>query len=194
MLSDYDLRLDALMVDDDRRRLRVFEGAGVASTWTLELPQEVNDLDYDAITDVRLTFTYEGRFDPDLRDTVIQELATRPQANERQRPLPLRWLYPDAFFAFYETGELEITLAAADFPATETQTEDRRAEPDRRHDAAARADGIVLRVKVPGTRGHHRDDRRRRHGGRGRSGRGRRRAACSATGRSSCVRPTTRRG
>jgi len=121
VLSDHDVRLDAIVGDTDRRRRRVFEGAGVASTWTLDLPPAVNDLDYDAITDVRLTFTYEARFDSDLKARVLTDLAALPSLHERQRPVPLRWLFPDAFFSFYTTGVLEIELEPGWFPRPERQ-------------------------------------------------------------------------
>ena len=45
----------------------------------LDLPPEVNDLDYRAITDVRLTLTYEARFDPDLEDRVIADWRRCPR-------------------------------------------------------------------------------------------------------------------
>jgi hypothetical protein len=33
--------------------------------------------------------------------------------------LPLRWLYPDAYFRFQATGNLRLSLASSDFPANE---------------------------------------------------------------------------
>jgi hypothetical protein len=123
IISDHDVRADAVVTDTDRRRRRVFEGAGVCSSWTLELPRAVNDLDFDAITDVRLTFTYEARFDPDLRDRVLAELAALPALHERQRPVPVRWLFPDAFFTFYDTGVLGFTIEQEWFPRSERDPE-----------------------------------------------------------------------
>ncbi len=119
VLSDYFMRQDALLAPHDTRMTKIFEGAGLASTWRLELPKAVNDIDYGALTDVRLTFYYKARFDPDLRDRVLAELAARPGAHARQRAIPLRWIYPDAFFRFQDTGELRITLRASDFRRNE---------------------------------------------------------------------------
>jgi hypothetical protein len=119
VLSDYSLRRDGLQVPDDQRTTRIFQGAGLASSWRLELPPAVNDIDYGALTDVRLTFYYKARFDPELHDRVLAQLATRPGINVRQRGIPVRWLYPDAFFHFQDTGELSITLSQADFPVNE---------------------------------------------------------------------------
>jgi receptor-binding and translocation channel-forming TcA subunit of Tc toxin len=120
VLSDFNPRQDAIVATSDQRQLKVFEGAGVASSWRLELPRGVNDIDYTSLTDVRLTFTYKARFDPVLKDTVLAELAALPGVNNRQRSLPLRWLYPDAFFRFQKTGTLDFTLRAADFRRNET--------------------------------------------------------------------------
>ncbi|MDQ1376585.1 MAG: hypothetical protein QOE15_758, partial [Acidimicrobiaceae bacterium] len=121
IISDFDPRTDALVDSPDRRQLGIFEGAGLASSWTLSLPPDVNEVDFASIVDVRLTFTYRARFDPDLRSTVLAELASRPNAHVRQRPFPLRWVFADAFFAFYSSGILDISLRTGDFAATETK-------------------------------------------------------------------------
>ncbi len=120
VLSDYLARQDTLLIQNDQRMLRIFEGAGVCSSWRLELPKAINDIDYGALTDVRLTFYYKARFDPTLHDRVLAQLASYPGVNIRQRGIPLRWLYPDAFFHFQDTGELRVTLQAADFRRNET--------------------------------------------------------------------------
>jgi len=121
VLSDYAVRQDSLEVTTDQRLMRIFQGAGVASTWRLELPKGINDIDYGALTDVRLTFYYKARYDPVLHGTVLASLAAQPNFNKRQRAIPVRWLYPDAFFFFQNTGQLELTLQASDFRGNETQ-------------------------------------------------------------------------
>lgn len=121
ILSDHDRRSDAILIPGDNRRRTVFEGAGVCSSWTLDLPPSVNDLDYNGITDVRLTLTYEARFDPDLKDRVITDLAALPSIHERQRPVPIRWLFPDAFFRFLQSGIIEVELEPTWFPRSETK-------------------------------------------------------------------------
>jgi hypothetical protein len=150
VLSDYDVRADALVVGADPRRRRVFEGAGVASAWTLELPRDVNELDYKALVDVRLTFTYEARYDPDLRAGVLAELAARPQAHERQRPFPLRWLFPDTFFSFYSSGVLGFALGQGDFAAMERDPVTNGLSLLVSTTPSSRAAGVVLLVGAPG--------------------------------------------
>src|SRR5581483_10381297 len=51
VLSDYSVRTDGLLQPPDQRMTRIFQGAGVASSWRLELPKSVNDLNYGALTD-----------------------------------------------------------------------------------------------------------------------------------------------
>lgn len=120
VLSDYSARQDTLLVSNDSRMLRIMEGSGLASTWRLELPRAVNDIDYGALTDVQLTFYYKARYDPLLHDTVLAQLAALPGISTRQRGIPLRWVYPDAFFHFQDTGTLSITLKKSDFRTNET--------------------------------------------------------------------------
>ncbi len=151
ILSDFDVRADALVDKNDARQLAIFEGAGLASTWTLSLPPDVNQLDFNSLVDVRLTFTYRARFDPDLRSSVLAELASRPNIHQRQRPFPLRWVFADAFFAFYSSGVLEFSLGAGDFAATETKpvlTDLSLVIATTPH---AKLAGIVLKVSAPGS-------------------------------------------
>ena len=150
ILSDFDVRVDALVDKADPRQLGIFEGAGLASTWTLALPPEVNELDFNSLLDVRLTFTYRARFDPELRSSVVTELAGRPSIDQRQRPFPLRWVFADAFFAFYANGVLDFALGTGDFAATETKpvlTDLSLVAATTPH---AKAGGVVLTVTAPG--------------------------------------------
>ena len=150
IISDFDIRADALVDKQDQRQLGIFEGAGLASTWTLSLPPDVNELDFNSLVDVRLTFTYRAKFDPDLRTAVLHELATRPAVHQRQRPFPLRWVFADAFFAFYPSGVLSFSLGSGDFAATETKpllTDLSLVVAATPH---ARVAGIKLKVSAPG--------------------------------------------
>src|SRR5262249_31713889 len=121
VVSDYGARNDALLISNDTRMMRIFQGAGLVSTWRLEIPKAVNDIDFGTLLDVRVTFYYKARFDPDLHDRVLNELASRPDVNVRQRGIQLRWLYPDAFFTFQDTGQLTFSLQANDFRFNETE-------------------------------------------------------------------------
>jgi hypothetical protein len=116
VLSDFQLRSDDLLYRGNANARRVFEGAGVASSWRLEIPKATNDIDFGALTDVRLVFYYDARYDPTLKARVLSHLAALPGVTQRTRSLPLAWLYPDAFFHFQDSGTLQIELRKADFP------------------------------------------------------------------------------
>ena len=120
VISDYDPLQDAVLAPPLDNQTGIFEGAGVASSWTLSLPPALNDINYGTLTDVVLTFIYEARFDPSLVQPVLAQLASRPGYYNRERAIPLAWLYPDLFYGFLSTGTLTLTLSAADFPLDQT--------------------------------------------------------------------------
>src|SRR5205823_2581031 len=84
------------------------------------LPRDINDFDFATLVDVRLTFYVQARFDDALAQRVKDVHAAAPGVFERQRGIPLRWAFPDAFFHFQETGELSISIRPSDFPANQT--------------------------------------------------------------------------
>jgi hypothetical protein len=150
VISDFSARTDGSVVSSDTRQNRIFQGAGLVSTWRLELPREINDIDYAALLDVRLTFSYKARFDPDLHDRVLAELASRPGINMRQRGLPLRWIYPDAFFHFQDTGILSITQKAQDFASNETKPVLSSIGAIVATDGSVSPQGLVVQLTTPG--------------------------------------------
>jgi len=120
VLSDYDPLQDGMVSSATGNQTGIFEGAGVASSWTLSLPRALNDMDYGTLTDVVLTFLYEARYDPQLAGTVLSQLASRPGYHNRERSIPVGWLYPDLFYSFKSSGNLTLNLATADFPLNQT--------------------------------------------------------------------------
>src|SRR5260221_8700265 len=78
VLSDYASRQDSLVIRDNPRLLSIFQGAGLVSTGRIEIPKAINDIDFNTLIDVRLTFYYNARFDPDLNTRVLAQLASRP--------------------------------------------------------------------------------------------------------------------
>jgi Tc toxin complex TcA C-terminal TcB-binding domain len=120
VLSDYNPTVDGQLNSTTGNQLGIFEGAGVASTWTLSLPKQLNNINYGALTDVVLTFLYQTRFDPQLVSTVLSQLASRPGFYDREWAIPLGWLYPDLFYSFVNTGTLTLSLDASDFAVNQT--------------------------------------------------------------------------
>jgi tetratricopeptide (TPR) repeat protein len=121
VLSDYDPAQDGVLDSATGNQDGIFEGAGVAGSWTLSLPPAVNDINYGTLTDVVLTFLYEARFDPQLVQPVLAGLAARPGYNARELAIPLAWMYPDLFYGFVSSGTLTLNLSASDFPLNQTR-------------------------------------------------------------------------
>lgn len=119
VLSEYRLKGDALVFPDDNRILKVFEGAGVAGSWILEMPKSANDFDYSTITDIRLTFYYNAFYSDVLAGAVKAKLATFAALNFHSRSIALRWVFPDAFFHFQDIGQLAFSLDRLDFAFNE---------------------------------------------------------------------------
>ena len=115
VLSDFDRRLDPAALAD-QRQTGMLAGAGVIGSWVLDVPPEVNDLDYHLITDVLVSFTYDARYDPDLAAKVRQILDSQPGAHTTQIGLPLRWLYPDAFFDLVNSQTATVSIQRSDLP------------------------------------------------------------------------------
>lgn len=153
VLSDYNARVDGGLIVPDQRLKGIFQGAGLVSSWRLELPREINDIDYGALLDVRLTFFYRARYDPDLHDAVLAELASRPGILARHRGIPLRWVYPDAFFRFQDTGVLAISQKIQDFASNETNPILTDVGVVVAVDGASSPQGIVVRLSTPAKTG-----------------------------------------
>lgn len=116
-----------------------FEGAGVVSTWRLDVPQETNRFDPATITDVVLHLRYTARKgQPELRDAAWQDVFgstygssvpprgpcedTAANAMPPLRLLSVRHQFPDAWHRLFAAvpgqGEalLDLKLAPEHFP------------------------------------------------------------------------------
>lgn len=150
VLSDYNPAVDGQLNSTTGNQLGIFEGAGVASTWTLTLPKQLNDINYGTLTDVVLTFLYETRFDPQLVPTVLQQLASRPGFYDRQWAIPLGWLYPDLFYGFVQSGTLTLNLSAGDFAVNQTSPTVTAAGLLMSMAPGTSASGITITLTAPG--------------------------------------------
>lgn len=109
---DIDLQPDLLLP---------FEGGGVDTTWTLELPRAANPFDYRSLSDVLITFDYTALADSDLRTRVISTLnATRHRGADSV--FSLADDFPDQWYDLHQSvaggspRSVVITLGDADFP------------------------------------------------------------------------------
>jgi hypothetical protein len=116
-LSQYDPRADLAIFQPDPKVLDVFEHCGVATGWTLELPLDANDLNYQTISDVKLLIYCTAQHSEELE---AQIKATLPDTGESGTSIPFRLLFPDAFFTFMDTGVLAFELRDSDFAFNQT--------------------------------------------------------------------------
>src|SRR5262249_48684567 len=97
-----------------------------------------------------LTFSFRARYDETLKTRVLAHLGTLPGVTRKGRSLPLRWLYPDAFYAFQSSGTLSFTLRARDFGRNETQPTLANVGILVTTDDTKPAGGITLSLTAPG--------------------------------------------
>ena len=117
-LSEFSLRNDGFVFRIDPRIHGLFEGHGVATTWTIDFPRRSNNLDYRLITDVRLVLYYSAYYSQALHDKV---LAAAPQPGEmfHARSLLLRFDFPEAWYTLLDKGEATFTVDADYLPRNE---------------------------------------------------------------------------
>lgn len=107
-------------LNDDR--FLPFEGAGVISTWTLDLPKDLRQFDYDTISDVLLHIRYTARQGgTPLRDKAVDKLKTmisEATQSPLKRLFSLRYDFPNEWHRFSDevAGDLTITLHKDHFP------------------------------------------------------------------------------
>lgn len=120
ILSRFDLRGDGFVfAATEEQVLAVFENSGVAGGWVLDLPPDLNDVDYETITNVHLVLYYDAYYSAQAASVVRAELAAAGR-EEQMLGLALRFQFPDAFFNFQATGELPFTLDHAYLPFHQT--------------------------------------------------------------------------
>lgn len=106
-----------------------FEGAGVVSTWHLELPGQFRQFDYDAIGDVILHIRYTSRDGgEDLKDAAVAYLGEqigKAEAAGMVRLFSIRHEFPSAWAKFIateiddtnvKTAELSLDLRPEHYP------------------------------------------------------------------------------
>lgn len=113
VLSSYDYRRDVMVFQPREELLGQFENLGPEGNWTLELPQSANDLDYRAITDVKLALYFDANYSEDLRAHVR---ATYPDAGGKLLRLSSRFHFPDQYFLLDRERAVSFELHYSRFP------------------------------------------------------------------------------
>lgn len=82
-------------LDSQAELLQPFEGMGVDSAWTLEIPRAGNSFDFDSLTDVVLTLEFTALGSQELRERVVKTL---PQRQSGDRVFSVRLDFPDIWY------------------------------------------------------------------------------------------------
>jgi hypothetical protein len=97
ILSSYTIRGDQVVFYKTGEELELFEGLGVVTDWTLEMPKAANNMNYQTITDVKLVIYYTALFDNGLRNLDIRRW---PKSGDAYRGFSMRFQFPDTFYHF----------------------------------------------------------------------------------------------
>jgi hypothetical protein len=95
VLSSYQFRRDLAVFQPSQEMLDLFENLGPQGNWRLELPRSSNNLDYQAISDVKLVLY----FDADFSEALLAHVrAAYPADGGRSLVLSSRFHFPDQYF------------------------------------------------------------------------------------------------
>jgi hypothetical protein len=144
-VSSYSPQRDALVLRPSDDMLGVFEGTGAATAWTLALPPDANDLDFQAISDVKLVLYLTCYHDQQLEDAVRGSL---PATGAWSRGFSLRNNFPDALFLLLETAAADLTIERGDFPYTQVDPTMTRVGLYVITDAGTSAAGVSIKLRA----------------------------------------------
>jgi hypothetical protein len=98
-----------------------FEGSGVDTTWTFDLPQPANPFDFRSLADVVITLEYTAVDDPDYRDVVLRRIEGDGRV-AGDRLMSLRTEFVDQFYDLSNPADptvprvVTLTVADTEFP------------------------------------------------------------------------------
>ena len=95
VLSSYQFRRDISVFQPSEQMLGLFENLAPQGNWTLEIPRASNNLDYDAISDIKLVLYFDADFDEDLRTFLSGFYAN---TGGKSVVLSSRFHFPDQYF------------------------------------------------------------------------------------------------
>lgn len=95
VLSSFQFRRDLAVFQPSEEMLDLFENLGPQGNWTLEIPRSANNLDYEAIADIKLVMYFDADYDASLEDHVK---SFYPNDGGRAILLSSRFHFPDEYF------------------------------------------------------------------------------------------------
>lgn len=96
-----------------------FEGAGVISNWSIELPAEFKQFDYSTIKDIILTVKYTAKYDGCLKDTAVNNLRDDFLSHSENLigAVSLKESFGDEFNELLAGNSISFNLDKQHFPA-----------------------------------------------------------------------------
>jgi hypothetical protein len=112
VLSSYEFRRDVTVFRPSEEMLELFENLGPQGNWRLELPRSANNLDYEAISDIKLVLY----FDAEVSDSLRAHVKTfYPNDGGRSVILSSRFHFPDQYFRLDADKQMAFTLHESRF-------------------------------------------------------------------------------
>jgi Tc toxin complex TcA C-terminal TcB-binding domain len=99
-----------------------FEGAGVISTWQIQLPQDCNAFDFETITDVVINLKYTARDGGDALRAVAKQAGAQQRQGDLPRFFSLRHEFPTEWYRFLHpvaaapSQDMQMSLGIERFP------------------------------------------------------------------------------
>jgi hypothetical protein len=112
VLSSYQFRRDIAVFQPSEEMLGQFENMGPQCEWTLDLPRSGNNLDYNAIGDIKFVIY----FDADFHDGLAAHVkALYPATGARATVLSSRFQYPDEYFRLDAERSVNFAIGTSVF-------------------------------------------------------------------------------
>jgi len=112
VLSSYQFRRDIAVFQPSEEMLGQFENMGPQCEWTLEIPRSGNNLDYNAISDIKFVMY----FDADFHDGLVAHVkALYPATGARSTVLSSRFQYPDEYFRLDAERSVDFVIGVNSF-------------------------------------------------------------------------------
>jgi hypothetical protein len=112
ILSSYQFRRDLAIFQPSQEMLDQMENLGPQGNWRLELPRSANNLEYEALTDVKFIVYFDADYDESLAKFVKRFY---PQTDGRSLIFSARLHFPDEYFRLEAERETTFTLHPSGF-------------------------------------------------------------------------------
>jgi hypothetical protein len=112
VLSSYQFRRDIAVFQPSEELLGLFENNAPQADWTLEIPRSGNNLDFNAIADVK----FVAYFDADVSDQLATHVRSfYPVTGGRSTVVSARFQLPDEYFRLDADRRIRVEITSSFF-------------------------------------------------------------------------------